>query len=230
MIQGGFADYLSEVWNWADTLPPVLIIVTLILGVLQHSLDIDSTAYQYSMQGLAAFLMWVKIFYFLRIFEATGFLVNMLLRVTQFANVFLLLYLLIHIAFGQTFYILSDKQIGINYVYMTGMGDYSMDWEEYSTNEIIQNVIHLFFFFVTILVNLVMLNILIALVSEAHALVIERSKEAFDYERNALILESEGEWASKEGNEGKICTSNEYLLVAQIDHHGEDEAEEGHDH
>ena len=51
---------------------------------------------------------------------------------------------------------------------MTGMGDYGMDWEDYSENTYIQKVIKVFFLLVTILVNLVMLNILIALVSEAH--------------------------------------------------------------
>ena len=144
--------------------------------------------------------MWCKIFYFLRIFESTGFLVNMLLRVTEFANVFMLLYLLIHFAFGQTFYILSEKNIGVLYVYMTGMGDYGMDWEEYSDNEMIQKVITFFFFFVTILVNLVMLNILIALVSEAHALVVDKQVEASNFEKNSIILESEQSWARKPKN------------------------------
>ena len=51
--------------------------------------------------------MWIKIFYFLRMFPATGFFINMLLRVISEIKVFLFLYILILCQFSFTFYIMA---------------------------------------------------------------------------------------------------------------------------
>ena len=51
--------------------------------------------------------MWGKIFYFLRMSRATGFFINMLLRVIVEIKVFLILYIIILCAFSFTFYIMA---------------------------------------------------------------------------------------------------------------------------
>ena len=53
--------------------------------------------------------MWIKIFYFLRIFRSTGFFVNMLLEITYYMRTFLLLYFLILASFGCSFFIMTHS-------------------------------------------------------------------------------------------------------------------------
>ena len=57
--------------------------------------------------------MWLKIFYFLRIFRRTGFFVNMLIKVFFGIAIFLLLYILILCAFASSFYIMSKDGTGV---------------------------------------------------------------------------------------------------------------------
>ena len=56
--------------------------------------------------------MWIKLFYFLRIFRKTGFFVNMLMEVTKYVRTFLLLYFLILASFGCSFFIMTEKGDG----------------------------------------------------------------------------------------------------------------------
>jgi len=112
--------------------------------------------------------MWVKMFYFLRIFRETGYLVNMLVQVFREAWVFFLLYILIHMAFGTSFFILTDRDWGFFYSYMIGMGLYELDFSDYHS----PTGLYLTFFFATVLVNIVMLNLLIAIVCVAYDKVI----------------------------------------------------------
>ena len=53
--------------------------------------------------------MWIKIFYFLRVFKNTGFFINMLLRVITEVKVFALLYVLIICCFGITFFVMAPS-------------------------------------------------------------------------------------------------------------------------
>ena len=53
--------------------------------------------------------MWIKIFYFLRIFRSTGFFVNMFMEITLYMRTFLLLYFIILAAFGCSFFIMTHS-------------------------------------------------------------------------------------------------------------------------
>ena len=104
------------------------------------------------MQSLANFFMWIKIFYFLRIFRQTGFFVNMLLRVISSSTTFFILYVLILFSFGSSFYIMSPSANGLlyhlNYAYLLGLGEFDMDWDNYRTPE----TMHVFFIIATLLI------------------------------------------------------------------------------
>lgn len=55
----------------------------------------------------------------------------MLLRVVTEAKIFALLYLLIIVTFWLSFYIMSDRDKSLIWVYMIGMGEYDMEFETY---------------------------------------------------------------------------------------------------
>ena len=66
-----FAEYYSDFWNWIDVVPPILIIAIIIVDTLstneEHHPNIAS--YRITLQAIASFGMWIKVFYFLRIFR-----------------------------------------------------------------------------------------------------------------------------------------------------------------
>ena len=104
------------------------------------------------MQSIASFFMWIKIFYFLRIFRQTGFFVNMLLKVIQQSFTFFILYVLILFAFGSSFFIMSPSENGLlyhlNYAYLLGLGEFDMEWGNYRTPD----TMHVFFIIATLLI------------------------------------------------------------------------------
>jgi len=118
--------------------------------------------------------MWIKIFYFLRIFRNTGYFVNMLLRVVSSSRVFFLLYVLILCAFGCTFFIMSpagpDYTITsyFSYTFMLSIGDYDTDFSAYP----VPVMMRIAFLGAIFTVQIVMLNLLIAIVSSAYEEVI----------------------------------------------------------
>ena len=137
----GFVKYMSEFWNYVEIIPPFMILTVVALDFFPenhveneqgeiHDANEKKVIYaQYSLQAIANFAMWFKIFYFLRIFRETGYFVNMLLRVVADAKVFGLLYVLITITFWLSFYIMTDKEKSIFWVYLIGMGEFDTEFD-----------------------------------------------------------------------------------------------------
>ena len=220
-LESNRLSYFKDFWNYIDIIPPIMILAIVGLDYYPENTVEKSGAHthththeeiittQYALQAVANFAMWFKIFYFLRIFRQTGYFVNMLLRVVTEAKIFALLYLLITVTFWLSFYIMSDRDVGIIWVYMIGMGEYDMEFSAYQTPNIMMG----FFILVTIVVNIVMLNLLIAIISSSYEKVIETQQEANDYERVALIADN-SDLVPKFEKE-KLCKPNEFLTVAQ---------------
>ena len=95
-----------------------------------------------------------------------------------------------------------------------------MEWE----GERIAFMVELFFFLGTLLIQIVMFNILIAIVSSAYEEVIHTIKESNDFERVGLIADL-AEFI-KEEKKKKLCTPGEYLIVAQVCSNEEDKQQE----
>ena len=161
------------------------------------------------MQAVANFAMWFKIFYFLRIFRETGYFVNMLLLVMKDAKIFALLYLLITVTFWLSFFIMSDREKNIIWVYMIGMGEYDMEFDDYPTSSVMTG----FFILVTIVINIVMLNLLIAIISTSYEKVIASKQETNDYERVALIADNSDLVPTSAKQD--LCKNNEFLALAK---------------
>lgn len=167
------------------------------------------------MQACASFGMWIKIFYFLRIFRQTGFFVNMLLNVVTSIKTFFLLYLLILCSFGCSYFIMTPSEGGgilynLNYSYLLGLGEFDMEWDNYRVPTMMQ----LFFLVSTLVVLVVMMNLLIAIVSTAYEDVIQTTQEANDFERANLI--SDVEQFIPVAKREQRCHPNWYLIKAQL--------------
>lgn len=60
------------------------------------------------MHSLSSYLMWLKLYYFLRIFKTTGYLIRMLNTMIYRVKIFLLVLLIMYLGFGEAFLRLSE--------------------------------------------------------------------------------------------------------------------------
>ena len=97
-------------WNYSDLLPPIFIIAVVSIhlrvniSVEYPSIpDYTPNGLLYTVHGMASLLMWMKLLYFLRIFENTSYLIRMITNVLWDMRVFLLILFLFYFAFGEAF-------------------------------------------------------------------------------------------------------------------------------
>ena len=75
--------YLASVWNYVDFLPPFLIVAIISVHIaVYYETEEGKTPnindFIVTVHAIASFLMWIKMLYFMRIFESTAYLVRML--------------------------------------------------------------------------------------------------------------------------------------------------------
>jgi hypothetical protein len=144
---------------------------------------------------------WCKLLYFLRALESTGPLIKMILRICSDMRWFLLILLIVMIAFAIPFYIQLHEQLEdytANYVFQTmfammlGGFELKNDDEEYFFNEAIHpSLTWALFVLYMSAVMIVMLNLLIALMSDSYAAVKAQTEQEFLLERARIIVELE---------------------------------------
>ena len=127
--------------------------------------------------------MWLKFLYFFRVFQATGYLIFMIIRVIIDMIPFMIVLFIGIIAFGNAFLIiaLSNKEEedvfvtglvnSIVYVYMLSLGDFNDGFGKNHTT-----LVWVLFLIATLFNLVVMFNLLIAIISETFAKVNENSE------------------------------------------------------
>jgi len=174
-----------------DIIPPILVIAGCVLDIMDI-LDPDSEdrmqRYTFTRiwQSIAAFFMWLKMLYFMRIFESTGYLIRMIIEVMFDMKEFLLVFIITTVAFGNSFYLIDLANLeefdedtgdslmkfsnlfeGIYYSYLLALGDW--DFEDWGP---VASELWLTVFTVcTVFQMIVMFNLLIAIISETFATV-----------------------------------------------------------
>ena len=124
--------------------------------------------------------MWLKFLYFLRIFRGTGYLISMIIQVMSDMRVFLSIFLITQFSFGHCFYILSlnnliEDQFTISFIdsvfysYRMALGDF--DTTKFGSVDVY--IVWTVFLIATIFLQIVMLNLLIAIISDTFAKVQE---------------------------------------------------------
>ena len=100
-------------WNFLDLISSFLVISTSI-AVLG---GFDIGRYILVIGGMACFFIWLKIFYFLRIFRPTSSFIRMIVEMFKDIKVFLLIFFIGIFAFANFYYILDqgndEKVVGV---------------------------------------------------------------------------------------------------------------------
>lgn len=129
----------------------------------------------------AAILMWFKFTYFLRINESTGYLIRMLFEVFKDMSAFMIIFCVTIIAFSDAFYTISNSQAtqgqtqfiksypqALFYTYLLTLGEFNL--EDENGDEVYATFVPYVFFMLCSIFNLIiMLNLLIAIISDTFA-------------------------------------------------------------
>jgi hypothetical protein len=163
-------EYLQSFWNLFDLLS--IIFNYAVIAMALSNADFDSLN---AVAVIAIFFMWARLFYLLRVFDSTSYLVNMIFSILRDMLMFMVAFILSAIAFGNCLYILGRSSEGENFT-----GDDIWKSFIYSYNFALGNLggvetfgdtkdewlVWLVFVMMTLFTNIILLNLVIAIITE----------------------------------------------------------------
>jgi len=214
--------YLFSIWNYIDLGPPILAWATVGMDIVQQKQTepgITETTIRIT-QGVASFFIWIKFLYFLRVFDTTGYLIRMIIDVIRDMRAFMIILLVTIIAFANSFFSISEANLeedkfvsgfldSIFFTYRLSLGD----WDTESMGQKAQFFVWLLFVLCTVFNLIVMLNLLIAIISETFANVNSNAESAAYQEKARIIYENS--YLIPYGRKLIHCQPNTYLLFVE---------------
>jgi hypothetical protein len=229
-------EYFSDPFNAIDIATLVCIPTTVLSARSVEIEDITNSVNPHWIQyltGVTVLLAMVKQINFLRALESTGFLITMLVRIVCNLRHFLAIMILIIAAFAMSFYVILrhvSVEEGSENIYgalgyeetehafwavsnLALLGDF--DTAIYATNPVTIGMFHL----VTLVTVVVMLNVLIAIISDDFENVLSRKEEEALRQRAATIIDLEGVYLrpyfAEDNARGRAFTRIDYQPVIQ---------------
>lgn len=175
ILQGkNYYNSTSVIWNLIDIFSTIFVLAT-IIGDFAGTVSVEDMM---AISSMAVFLLWLKLFYFMRIFSATAAFIRMITEIISDMAIFSFIYAMANLAFANAFFLLEGGFTGVVaegdrvtdthwwriliYTYMTGLGEFETGYRG-SENEA---MFWIYFFFCTILIPVVLLNLLIAIMGD----------------------------------------------------------------
>ncbi|CDW84245.1 wd-40 repeat protein [Stylonychia lemnae] len=174
------ASYFNSIWSLFD-----LISINLNIAYIGCCIaDIQPTKLR-PLAAIAVLFMWIKFFYFLRIFRSTSSLIRMIMEICKDMAAFSLILLIAMVGFANVLYILainvvsvgegeelftgSNFLLAIIYSFRLGLGDFSTE----GFGETYDQIIWIVFLLEAMLIQIVLLNLLIAIMGDTFSKVTE---------------------------------------------------------
>ena len=194
--------YFTDFWNLID-LAALLISAFYMVGSLSGFLYEQN---QQIVGSVAALLLWIKMFYWMRLFRAFAAFIRMITEILKDIQVFMVMLLLCLAAFTSVIMILQinrneehckdeecapiyDAYIGFPFfdafihAYLTGLGDFNKD--NYSERNAV--VTWVMFLIATVLVQLVFMNLLIAIMGESFSKIMAMMEQSTQKELCSMM-------------------------------------------
>lgn len=190
-------DYLSSVWNYIDIITPSTIMTVVCINAFSIPMDEES---ERVLQAIGVFFMWFKFLYFFRIFKNFGYLTRLIIIVINDMKTFLFVMFFTIVAFSDSLLTLSNGNKGefedrrfvtgfgdsIIYTYRIILGDFNVE----DFNGCGKPLVYALFIMCTVFNTIVMLNLLIAIISETFSVVKENASNASYQEMASMIAEN----------------------------------------
>jgi hypothetical protein len=217
-------DYFTRVqtiWNIFDIASSILVITFSVGDLFRLDWGDDLVL----IGSWAVFILWLKLFYFLRIFRPTSSFIRMIIEMFLDISVFLFIFFIGILAFSNTFYILDFHKLtdgdgekfgitgenyfdSVTYVYMTSLGDLGYD----DFNDHPYAAVYWFLFFgSTVFLQITLLNLLIAIMGDTYDKVLEVAKESQLKEICTFISEYEELFPNE------VFEKSSLILIASLD-------------
>ena len=128
-----------------------------------------------ALYAVACFLMWIKIYYMMRIFSQTAHFITLMTKIVEDVQTFTIMLIIIILAFANFFYVVDMGDKEQNYVgkytknnlanvlmemYFVSLGQFNI--ESYSSGDN-SNVIWIFFILASFIIVVVFMNLLISI-------------------------------------------------------------------
>lgn len=219
-------EYLKSVWNYLDLIPPFLLMVFIPLAAIGVFDNRGAPTLEASLQATMSLILWLKFLYFLRIFKSTGYLIRIIIEVCVDMRHFLLIMFLTMVAFGDAMRSISTSNedvldesgnssqfVGsyvdsITYTYRMVLGDFDTG----NFGLVAVPYVWILFVLCTVFNMIIMLNLLVAIISESFARINEVSTQASYQEKAGMIAEND--YLIPDRRRERFCEKNRYLLIA----------------
>ena len=122
LLRQGFLNYFKDFWSYIDLLPSLFVVSIIILDVSRYNFVINKLNVLTSseedvefmtknedvvLKSVGSFMLWIKLLYFLRIFEGTGYLIHMVIEVIIDMRYFTLITFIVVVAFANSLILIS---------------------------------------------------------------------------------------------------------------------------
>jgi len=176
-VRGDAAAYFSNFWNVMDFISLIACGTFMVFSLITP----ESRDLLYTISALAVLILWMKLFYWLRLFKPFSAFIRMISEIVYDIRIFAVMLAIVFIAFGNCIVILNRNRdpvvdplfqsyLGINGVdslinaYLLGLGDF--DYSNYGSGKN-KYFIWIFFLAATFIVQLVFMNMLIAIMGDS---------------------------------------------------------------
>mmetsp|Transcript_6199 Transcript_6199/g.12871 ORF Transcript_6199/g.12871 Transcript_6199/m.12871 type:complete len:1433 (-) Transcript_6199:1267-5565(-) len=194
-------DHIKDFWNIMDISSLTLVYASYTLRILHWAgfQNINRTPSTITL-ALALPITWVKMLYYMQGFDESGKLVRMILGIMWGIKDFLLILIVCMVGFAVSFFILCEGQVNADgrhvspfmsifssYVLLLGEFEFVEDFDK--SRHIVISVLFVLF---TLFINIIMLNLLIAIMGDIFDRIQENAKAEFIFARAQIIIEFEG--------------------------------------
>jgi len=169
--------------------------------------------------SLCVIILWIKFFYFLRIFDQTATLIRMIVEIVNDMKNFLIVLIVAIIGFSQGYYVLQQGDPNnfagpgvmnsIIYSYNLALGEFGLDYfSDGDTGTLDAFICWFIFIIATMFVVIVLLNLLIAIMGDSFSRVMENITNLSVREKVMMIAENEALF-----NRHEIFQQSRYLII-----------------
>uniref|UniRef100_A0A7S3JKB8 Ion transport domain-containing protein n=1 Tax=Euplotes harpa TaxID=151035 RepID=A0A7S3JKB8_9SPIT len=186
-------DYLTSFWNLLDLSSVALNSAVVIMDFADA--DFKNTN---RVAAISVLILYFKLFYFLRVFFVTAYLVRMIIEIVIDMKNFVLVLIISIMAFGNSYYILGRNSDSGNlagesvtdafiFSYKMALGDFGLDG--FNTKD--EEILWIIFVINTIIVLVMLLNLVIAIMGDTFDRVQETQENSMLQELTQMIRENE---------------------------------------
>lgn len=207
-------DYLTSFWNLLD-------LASVVLNTAVVGMDFADTNFANinRVSSVSVLILYFRIFYFLRIFFATGYLIRMIIEIVVDMRNFVLVLIVAIMAFCNSYYILGRNSESENlagdsitdaflFSYKMALGDFGLDG--FNTRD--EEILWIIFLINTIIVLMMLLILVIAIMGDTFDRVQETQESSMLQELAQMIIENEFLFSRK-----KAFHRAKYIIVIEAE-------------